>query len=89
MTSARALRARAWKVGTTAALTFVASGLLTVGTASSASAEFCEDAGVTTSAGTVGTPTICGVSSFPYTCVDPRAGLDPTVVVYADVCVFD
>ena len=91
MTSARALRARAWRVGATAALTLVASGVITAGTTTAASADvFCEDAGVVTFAtGDVGVSGLCGSTDFPYTCSSPRAGVGTTVAVYADICVID
>ena len=91
MTSARALRARACKIGATAALTLVASGVITAGTTSAASADiFCDDAGVVTSAtGDVSVSGLCFSTELPYVCSHPRAGVDPTVGVYADFCVID
>jgi hypothetical protein len=91
MSPARALRVRTWRVGATAALTVVASGLITVGTTSAASAdEFCDQATVSTFAtGSVSTPPLCVNTSEPYSCSFPSTGLGTLFEVDATLCVID
>lgn len=91
MSSARAFRVRALRLGAAGALTLAASGLMAAGTTSAASADvFCDYAGVSTFAtGSVSTPPVCFTTQLPYLCDSEAAGVGTTVNAYADYCVID